>query len=301
MKKTAPEYLSEKESLTLDARSFFWDTPDVFKYFFEEIEMKKMLLLFTCITMSLFSMTAFAGDGSWQRVKKEGKLVIGLDDSFPPMGYRQADGKLVGFDVDAAEELAKRLGIKTEWQPTAWAGVIHSLNAKKFDCIWNGMTITEARAKEVAFTKPYVMDGQIAIVNFKDKRFKSLDDLKDVKAGTQKGSSGLEAVKKLKSAPTELKEYEDYPKALLDLEAGRIDVVVIDNVTGRDFVAKRPGKFKILPGMISKEPFGIAFRKDDIELREKVQQTLDKMVKDGTLAKISRKWFAEDITNPKKF
>lgn len=263
--------------------------------------MKKMLLLFICVTISLFSITAFAGDGSWQRVKKEGKLVIGLDDSFPPMGYRQADGKLVGFDIDAAEEVAKRLGIKTEWQPTAWDGVMHSLNAKKFDCIWNGMTITEARAKEVAFTKPYVMDGQIAIVNFKDKRYKGLNDLKGVKAGTQKGSSGLEAVKKLSTAPAELKEYEDYPKALLDLEAGRIDVVVIDNVTGRDFIAKRPGKYRILPGMISKEPFGIAFRKDDNELREKVQQTLDKMVKDGSMAKISRKWFAEDITNPKKF
>ena len=78
-------------------------------------------------------------------------------------------------------------------------------------------------------------------------------------------------------------------------------MVVIDNVTGRDFIAKRPGKFRILPGFISKEPFGVAFRKEDTELRAKVQQTLDQMVKDGTLAKISRKWFAEDITNPKKW
>lgn len=263
--------------------------------------MKKLLLLLSCLIVSLIAVSAFAGDDSWARVKKEGKLVIGLDDSFPPMGYRQADGSLVGFDVDAATELAKRLGIKIEWQPTAWDGVIHSLNAKKFDCIWNGMTITPDRAKEVAFTKPYIMDGQIAIVNFQEKRFKGLKDLKGYKAGTQKGSSGVEAVKKLATAPTELKEYEDYPKALLDLEAGRIDVVVVDNVTGRDMIAKRPGKFRILPGMISKEPFGVAFRKADVALRGKVQQTLDKMVKDGAMAKISRKWFAEDITNPKKF
>jgi len=263
---------------------------------------RKMLLLVALTGLTaIFAISAFAGDGSWDRVKKDGKLVIGLDDSFPPMGYRQADGKLVGFDIDAADELAKRLGIKIDWQPTAWDGVIHSLNAKKFDCIWNGMTITDERAKEVAFTKPYIMDGQIAIVNFKEKRFKGLKDLKNYKAGTQKGSSGLQAVKKLANAPTELKEYEDYPKALLDLEAGRIDVVVVDNVTGRDMIAKRPGKFKLLPGMISKEPFGVAFRKDDVELREMVQKTLDKMVKDGAMAKISRKWFAEDITNPKKF
>lgn len=263
--------------------------------------MKKLILLLSCMLVSLMAVSAFAGDGSWERVKKEGKMVVGLDDSFPPMGFRQADGKLTGFDIDAAEELAKRLGIKIEWQPTAWDGVIHSLNSKKFDCIWNGMTITEERAKQVAFTKPYIMDGQIAIVNFKEKRFKSIGDLKNYKAGTQKGSSGMEAVKKLKNQPSELKEYEDYPKALLDLEAGRIDVVVVDNVTGRDMIAKRPGKFKLLPGMISKEPFGIAFRKDDQELRAKVQLTIDKMVKDGAMAKISRKWFGDDITNPKKF
>ncbi|MDD2853454.1 MAG: amino acid ABC transporter substrate-binding protein [Desulfuromonadaceae bacterium] len=263
--------------------------------------MRKLLVLLSCVVLSLVAVSAFAGDGSWEKAKKDGKIVIGLDDSFPPMGFRQADGKLVGFDIDAAEEVGKRLGIKIEWQPTAWDGVIHSLDANKFDCIWNGMTITEERAKQVAFSKPYIMDGQIAIVNFKEKRFKALNDLKNFKAGTQKGSSGVEAVKKLASAPTELKEYEDYPKALLDLESARIDVVVVDNVTGRDMIAKRPGKFKIIPGMISKEPFGVAFRKGDVSLREKVQQTLDKMVKDGAMAKISRKWFAVDLTNPKKF
>jgi polar amino acid transport system substrate-binding protein len=261
--------------------------------------MKKILL--SCLLLAMTAVSALAGDGSWDRVKKDGNLVIGLDDAFPPMGFRQADGKLVGFDIDAAEEVGKRLGIKITWQPTAWDGVIHSLNSKKFDCIWNGMTITEERAKEVAFTKPYIMDGQIAVLNFRDKRFKTLKDLKKVKVGAQKGSSALNSVKKLPAAPAELKEYEDNPKALLDLEAGRLDVVVMDNVTGRDFIAKRPGKFRVLPGFISKEPFGVAFRKDDAELRGQVQKTLDKMVKDGTLAKISRKWFAEDLTNPKKW
>src|SRR5512145_351461 len=139
--------------------------------------MKKLLLLMSCLVLSLVAVSAFAGDGSWDRVKKEGKLVIGLDDAFPPMGFRQADGKLVGFDIDAAEEVGKRLGVKISWQPTAWDGVIHSLDAKKFDCIWNSMTITEERTKQVAFSKPYFMDGQIAIVNFKEKRFKSLKDL----------------------------------------------------------------------------------------------------------------------------
>jgi len=261
--------------------------------------MKKFLLL--CAVLLCFASTALAGDGSWDRVKASGKLVLGLDDAFPPMGFRDATGKLVGFDIDAATAMGKRLGVAIEWQPTAWDGVIHALNAKKFDGIWNGMTITEERAKQVAFTKPYIMDGQVAVVKFNEKRFKKLADLKNFKAGAQKGSSAINAVAKLATAPTELKEYEDNPKALLDLEAGRIDVVVIDNVTGRDFIAKRPGQYKILAGFISKEPFGVAFRKEDTDLRLKVQAVLDAMVKDGSMAKISRKWFAEDITNLKKW
>lgn len=262
--------------------------------------MRKLIIAATAL-LAMFATSAIAADGSFDKVKSAGKLVVGLDDSFPPMGYRDASGKLIGFDIDAAEELGKRLGIKIEWQPTAWDGVIHSLNAKKFDCIWNGMTITDERARQVDFTRPYIMDGQIAVVNFKEKRFKGLDDLKKVKVGVQKGSSALNSVKKLKTAPAETKEYEDNPKALLDLEAGRIDVVIVDNVAGRDFIAKRPGKFKTLPGFISKEPFGVAFRQGEKDLLGKVQMTLDKMVKDGTMAKISRKWFAEDITNPKKW
>jgi polar amino acid transport system substrate-binding protein len=263
--------------------------------------MKRLSLLFACSLLVLATATAFAGDGSFARVKSAGKLVLGLDDAFPPMGYRDAGGKLIGFDIDTAEELGKLLGIAIEWQPTAWDGVIHSLNAKKFDGIWNGMTVTEERAKEVAFTRPYIMDGQVAVVRFDEKRYRKLTDLKGIKVGVQKGSSALKAVEKLPAKPTELKEYEDNPKALLDLEAKRLDVVVIDNVTGRDFIAKRPGKYRILPGFISKEPFGVAFRKEDKELREQVQKTLDRMVKDGTMARISRKWFAEDITNPKKW
>ena len=263
--------------------------------------MKRMVAFCSCMLILAFTISAFAGDGSFKRVKSQGHLTIGLDDAFPPMGFRTDKGALVGFDIDAAEEVGKRLGVKINWQPTAWDGVMHSLNAKKFDCIWNGMTITEERKKEVAFTKPYKMDGQVAVIRYDDKRFRKLVDLKGTKVGVQKGSSALQAVKKLPAPPSEVREYEDNPKALLDLESLRLDTVVIDDATGRDFIAKRPGKFRILAGNITKEPFGVAFRKEDVELRQKVQRALDAMVKDGTMGKISRKWLGEDITNPKKW
>ncbi len=261
--------------------------------------MKKLISALICVL--LFSLPAFAGDASLENMKAKGQLVIGLDDSFPPMGYRLSDGTLTGFDIDAAEELGKRIGVKIVWQPTAWDGVIHSLNSKKFDCIWNGMTITKERAAQVNFTRPYILDGQVAVVRFAEKRFKSYKDLTGRIVGAQKGSSALSAVAKLPGKPADVKEYVDNPKALLDLEAGRIDAVIIDNVTGRDAISKRIGKFKTLPGFISREPFGVAFRKADITLHDTVQKTIDEMVADGTMAKISKKWFAEDITNPAKW
>ncbi len=261
--------------------------------------MKKVFIAVLCVVS--FAGLAFAGDGSFDRVKKQGELVIGLDDSFPPMGFRLADGTLTGFDVDVAHELGKRLGLKIVWKPTAWSGVVHSLNAKMFDCIWNGMTITPERQEKLAFTKPYIMDGQIAVVRFEEKRFKTYKDLGNAILGVQKDSSAMASIKKLPQKPAKVKEYADNPKALLDLEAGRTDAVIIDNVTGRYSISQRIGKFKALPGNISREPFGVAFRKGDKSLLDTVQKTIDEMIADGTMAKISTKWFGEDITNPDKW
>lgn len=263
--------------------------------------MKRLVTALLVLVMCLSAASAFAADASWERVKNAGKLVIGLDDAFPPMGFRNDEGAIVGFDIDAAQEVGKRLGIDIVWQPTEWKGVINSLYAKKFDCIWNGMTITPERQQKVAFSKPYIMDGQIAAVRMDEKAIKKLEDLGDTKVGVQAGSPALEAAKKLPNAAAEIREYDTNPKAFLDLEADRLDSVVVDNVTGRYYMASRPGKFRALPGFITKEAFGVAFRMEDAALRAMVQKTIDEMVADGTMGKISRKWFGEDVTNPAKW
>lgn len=262
--------------------------------------MKRILTLLFVLAALCMTVTAQADD-SWEKVQAKGEMVIGLDDAFPPMGFRTDDGKLVGFDIDAAEETGRRLGIKIVWQPTAWKGVINSLNSNKFDAIWNGMTITEERAQQVLFTKPYMMDGQIAVVRMSETAVTTLEGLGGKNVGVQAGSPALEAAKSLPMAPAQIREYDDNPKAFLDLESGRLAAVVVDNLSGLYFTAAQPGKYKSLPGFITKEPFGVAFRKDDAALRDKVQEALDAMVKDGTLGQISIKWFGEDITNPENF
>lgn len=262
--------------------------------------MKRILIMLFVLAALCLTVSAQADD-SWKNIQAKGEMVIGLDDAFPPMGFRTDDGKLVGFDIDAAEEAGRRLGIKIVWQPTAWEGVINSLNSNKFDAIWNGMTITDERAQQVLFTKPYMMDGQIALVRMNEAGVKELKDLGGKQIGVQAGSSAVEAAKSLPVAPAAVREYDDNPKAFLDLESGRLDAIVVDNLSGLYFTAAQPGKFKSLPGFISKEPFGVAFRMNDVALRDQIQGAIDAMIKDGTLGKISTKWFGEDITNPEKF
>ena len=242
--------------------------------------------------------TAAAADTSWQQVKAQGEFRIGLDDDFPPMAFRKADGKLYGFDIDFAEAVGKKLGLRIQWVPTAWKGVIPSLYAKKFDAIWNGMTVTPEREKKVTFSKPYMMDGQVAAIKMNTTTIKTPADLGGKVVGIQQGSTAMVAIKALPTKPAELKQYETNPKAMLDLESGRLDSVVIDNLTVRDIISKKPGVYKILPKFITKAPFGVAFRKDDDSLRLEIQKAIDAVIKDGTAAKISRKWFAEDLTNP---
>ncbi|MFA7165420.1 MAG: amino acid ABC transporter substrate-binding protein [Desulfoplanes sp.] len=242
--------------------------------------------------------TATAADNSWQQVQTKGEFRIGLDDDFPPMAFRKADGKLYGFDIDFAEAVGKKLGLKIVWVPTAWKGVIPSLYADKFDAIWNGMTITPEREKKVSFSKPYMMDGQVAAVTMSNNAIKAPADLGGKIVGIQQGSTAMVAIEALPNKPAELKQYETNPKAMLDLESGRLDCVVIDNLTARDIISKKPGAYKILPQFITKAPFGVAFRKGDDSLRQKIQQAITELIEDGTTAKISRKWFAEDLTNP---
>ncbi len=260
--------------------------------------MKNVLTILVPLLVLAFLGTAWADDNSWQQVKSSGELRIGLDDDFPPMAFRKADGKLYGFDIDFAHALGKKLGLKIVWVPTAWKGVIPSLKAKKFDCIWNGMTITPEREKEVAFSKPYMMDGQVTAVLMSNNSIKQPADLGGKIVGIQQGSTAVKAIKALPQKPGQLKQYETNTKAMLDMESGRLDAVVLDNLVARDIISKKPGVYKILPAFITKAPFGIAFRKGDNTLRQKIQQAIDEMIASGETGKISQKWFVVDLTDP---
>ncbi|MCE5285502.1 MAG: amino acid ABC transporter substrate-binding protein [Pelosinus sp.] len=225
------------------------------------------------------------------------KIVIGLDDNFPPMGFRDDKNDIVGFDVDMAKEAAKRIGMEVEFKPIDWNSKEAELNGKRVDVLWNGLTITDKRKENIAFTKPYMENHQIIVVNT-NSTVKAKADLAGKVIGTQDGSSSVEAIEAepdVMKSFKELKKYGDNVAALMDLKAGRIEAVVVDEVVGRYYIAKKPGEYVVLSDHFGAEEYGVGLRKDDKELLGKLQKSLDEMKKDGTSATISQKWFGADI------
>lgn len=226
------------------------------------------------------------------------KIVVGLDDNFPPMGFKNEKNEIVGFDVDMAKEAAKRLGRPVEFKPIDWSSKEAELKSGRIDCIWNGLNITEERKKNMLFSKPYMECKQLLFV-VKGSPIKGQADLKGKIVGMQSASTAEQNLENDKAFAATLKEVKKYPDciaAMMDLEAGRLDAIITDEIVGRYYMSKKPGKFVCLPTPIGPiGDFGIGFRKDDTQLQGEVQKVLDEMKKDGTAGKISTKWFGSDI------
>ena len=224
------------------------------------------------------------------------KIVIGLDDNFPPMGFRNEKNELVGFDISMAQEATRRMGIEAEFKPIDWSAKEAELNGKRVDMLWNGLTITEERKKNIAFTSPYMENHQIIVVP-KSSTIKTKAELAAKVIGIQDGSSAIDAVQRdpIAASFKELKKFGDNVTALMDLSTGRLDAVVLDEVVGRYYTAKRPDDYAVLEDNFGTEEYGVGLRKDDSELLVGLQKALDEMKADGSAARISTEWFGKDI------
>jgi polar amino acid transport system substrate-binding protein len=241
---------------------------------------------------------AAGGDNSLQTVINKKKLVMGLDDSFPPMGYRNERNEIVGYDVDLAKEVTRRMGVELALQPIDWNAKEQELNTFQIDCIWNGFTITNERKQNLLFTPPYLKNAQVIVVKG-NSTVSTLRDLTGKTAGTQAGSSSVEAIDNapvFKSSLRDIVVYKDFLTALMDLDVGGIDAVVIDLVVANDNINRSGKPFRILNETLEDEEFGIGFRKNDKALADKVWATLLEMAKDGTVARISTQWLGADIS-----
>ena len=237
-----------------------------------------------------------AEDQSLKKVKDAGKLILGLDATFKPMGYTDENNEIVGFDIDVAEEVCKRLGVELVKQPINWDTLTTDLNVGKCDCVWNGLSINEERQEKMNLSEPYMKNAMVFVVK-SDSTVEKMADLKGKKISVQNGSSAQTILEscEIKDDIT-ISPIATNVEALQQLELGVVDAVFLDEVVA-DYEIKNSGKnYKKLAEGLEEEEYAIAFRKDDQALRDAVQKTLSEMKADGKLAEISTKWFGSDIT-----
>ncbi|MDR0668638.1 MAG: amino acid ABC transporter substrate-binding protein [Treponema sp.] len=268
--------------------------------------MKKIGMAVVLILMTALTATAAARreggttgeDRSLDSILSRKKLVLGLDDSFPPMGFRDERNEIVGYDVDLAKEVARRLGVELVLQPIDWNAKEQELNTGEIDCIWNGFTITEERKQNLLFTPPYLKNAQVIVVKG-NSPVTTLAGLAGKTVGTQMGSSSIDAIDdapQFKASLNEVIEYKDFLTALMDLDVGGVDAVVIDLVVANDNINRSGKNFRILTETLGEEEFGIGFRKNDRALADRVWAILLEMARDGTVANIATQWLGADIS-----
>ena len=264
---------------------------------------RSILLGFLVALMLVVSACGQKADHKDAGDEKSEKLVVGLDDTFAPMGYRDEKGELVGFDIDLARAVGEVLGREVEFKSIKWEAKELELNSKNIDCIWNGMSITPEREETMSLSKKY-LNNRIVLLTLKEKAdggnvvIANEEDLAGYNIATQADSSALEVLKKsaaYDSFKDKITEYASYDEAILDLKAGRVDVIAIDQVLGEFKNTNMGGILAECQLDLGEDFYVIGFRKDDSELTNKVNEAIQKLIDDGKAAEISNKWFGKDI------
>ena len=239
---------------------------------------------------------ARAADG-----EDDNTFIVGFDAEFPPYGYKDDNGEYVGFDLDLAQEVCDRNGWTLKKQPIEWNSKDMELNSGSISCIWNGFTMN-GREDDYTWTKPYVDNSQVVVVR-KDSGITQLNDLAGKVVAVQADSSALAALtgedaseenKTLCATFKDLQQVGDYNSAFMNLESGAVNAICMDIGVANYEIESRGDKFMMLEDRLSSEEYGIGFKKENTELRDKVQATLLDMLADGTFDEIAEKWGLEE-------
>ena len=241
-----------------------------------------------------------AGDTSLDDIKAKGQLILGLDDSFPPMGFKDENGNIVGFDIDVAEAVCEILGVELVLQPIDWNSKEMELNTGNIDCIWNGMSVSPERAEAMSLSIPY-MDNHMALVVLPDSGIESVADMAGKTLAVQTGSTAEEALEapegaELKAAVASVNGFADNLTALLDLETGASDAVLIDDVVANYLITTSGKDMVVLSDFLYAENYAIGFRKADVALTDAVNEAMRELKANGKLAEIATEWFGSDTT-----
>lgn len=239
---------------------------------------------------------AASGDGSLDRVKKAGKLVVAVDTTYPPMEY--VDGnKIVGYDVDLAKAIGKKMGVEVEFQSVDWDGILTGLLGKRYDVIMSSMNITPERSEKVNFVE-YAKMSQV-FVSKKGTDVKAEKDLSGKVVVVQADTTSHEWVEKLKADKIkdikEVRSFKGATDAFLEVKNGRGDVIVIDEPVGLYYAKKDAATFAVTGRAMDAEPIGVAIRKEDNDLKAAIDKAVQDLRADGTYKKIADEWFGGEL------
>ena len=260
--------------------------------------LKKILAVVLAVLMIGAVFAACSGSSSNERV-----LRVGFDqDGFEPFGYTDSEGNWVGFDLDLANECVKLMDDydSVEYVPISWDNKDVEISSGNVDIIWNGFTI-QGRENDYEWTQPYMSNSQVVLVA-EDSGINTVADLAGKLVGTQKDSSGLAAIEENAELMASIKDgapkqYDGYETALMELEAGAVDALVIDEQVITVKIANGDVQgFKILDEKLSTEDYGVAAAKGNTELVNEIQTALNTLAENGKIAEISNKYFGYDAT-----
>ncbi|TVQ38102.1 MAG: basic amino acid ABC transporter substrate-binding protein [Spirochaetaceae bacterium] len=244
-----------------------------------------ILLLSLClITGALFA----AGQGEESTADR---IVVATDATWPPMQFIDENRELVGFDIDLMRLIAEKGGFEVEFQNTAWDGIFAGLATREYDAVISSVTITEERRQTMDFSIPYINAGQVLIVRQNQSGVTTLNDLRGRSVGAQIGTTGSFEVQAV--AGVELRTYDELGLAIEDLANGRIDGVVADTPIAADYVLQNENyrdRLQIVGEPFTEEFYGVAVRKGNTEVLERINAGLQAVLDSGRIAELEEKW-----------
>jgi L-cystine transport system substrate-binding protein len=236
-----------------------------------------------------------ASGSALEQVKDAGVLTVGTEGTYKPFSFHQnGAGKLTGFDVEIITAVADKLGVKPKFEETQWDAIFAGLEAGRFDVIANQVTINDERKAKYDFSDPYTVSRGVIVTRADNQ---GIDSFADLKGKTTAQSLTSNWYQLAKDSGAQVEAVEGWAQSVTLLEQGRVDATVNDKLTYLDYQATSPNdKIKVAAETPETSESALAFRKGSTDLVDAVDAALGDLRADGTLAKISDKYFGEDVT-----
>jgi len=229
----------------------------------------------------------FAAENLLNKIKERGTLLVGLEGTYPPFSFQDEKGKLTGFEVEFAEQLAQHMGVKASLKPTKWDGMLASLDAKRIDVVINQVTISDERKKKYDFSTPYTVSGiQALTMKANASTITKPADLAGKKVGVGLGTNYEQWLRENVKG-VDIRTYDDDPTKYQDLRSGRLNAILVDRLAALDLVKKTGDTMAVAGDAFSRQESGVAMRKGNDDLLKAVNQAIADMQKDGSLSKLS--------------